>query len=457
MLTIIIKEIRANVLSLQFTIMFSLLFLMTIGSAAILSATYLKQLKDYDLNRARELQAAANIESTHDLRFRGTTNYKPPNNLTLFATGLEKEMSRSIITSSTQGIEYGAKQYSNPVFSLFTAPDLAYIVNIVISLLALLFTFDAICGESESGTMKLALSNPVPRDRLLLGKCLGGYLSLAIPFVITVGLGLTVSQILYPMRWESQDFVRMVWLMGLSLLYIAVYFTMGLFISACNHRSSTALMICLFVWVITVLAIPNIVPIVARQVVKTPTAVQLAGERRAIDAETFAAVGQKMRDADEQTRRELWSEMREESEKRWRKIREDYLQRVEHQVQVSAMMSRASPSASFVFAASNLAESGVEDNARLREYAQKYKEGYDVVMRQIMDEERRRREQGLDQTQVAGAPAFDMKLFPEFNFEHLPPSRSLKSSFLDVGLLFTFTVIFFLGAFMKFMRYDLCK
>jgi hypothetical protein len=58
--------------------------------------------------------------------------------------------------------------------------DLMFIVKIVLSLFAILFTYDTIVGEKEKGTLKLALSNDVPRDRLILGKAIGGGMPLSI-------------------------------------------------------------------------------------------------------------------------------------------------------------------------------------------------------------------------------------------------------------------------------------
>ena len=41
--------------------------------------------------------------------------------------------------------------------------DWAFIIGYVLSLIALLFTFDAISGERERGTLRLMLANSIPR------------------------------------------------------------------------------------------------------------------------------------------------------------------------------------------------------------------------------------------------------------------------------------------------------
>jgi len=81
-----------------------------------------------------------------------------------------------------------SKYESNPVFSIFGALDLTFIVKIILSLFAILFTYDAIVGEKEKGTLKLTLSNNVPRDRLILGKVIGGFISLLIQAISANGM-----------------------------------------------------------------------------------------------------------------------------------------------------------------------------------------------------------------------------------------------------------------------------
>ena len=55
-----------------------------------------------------------------------------------------------------------------------TKVDWAFIIGYVLSLIALLFTFDAVSSERERGTLRLMLANSVPRHTILIGKFLGG-------------------------------------------------------------------------------------------------------------------------------------------------------------------------------------------------------------------------------------------------------------------------------------------
>jgi len=249
---IIAKEIRHNILTLRFAVIYCLFFLLTVISMVTLSANYQNQWENYVRSRAAERESLRTMESASDLRYQGTMVQKEPSKLTPFSLGLDKEMSRSVFVSARGGVEVGASQYPNPISALFATPDMGYVVNVVISLLALLLTFDTICGENEEGTLRLMLANSVPRDIILVGKWLGGYIALVVPFLIAVAVGFLLSLSFTDLPLDSDAWMRAGTLLLLSLLYISVFFTLGVLISTFNHRSSTALMVCLFVWVFIV-------------------------------------------------------------------------------------------------------------------------------------------------------------------------------------------------------------
>ena len=72
----------------------------------------------------------------------------------------------------------------------YTQIDWVFIIALVLSFVAILFTFDAISGERERGTLRLTLSNSVSRGAVLFAKFLGAFLSISIPFLIGALIGL---------------------------------------------------------------------------------------------------------------------------------------------------------------------------------------------------------------------------------------------------------------------------
>ena len=85
------------------------------------------------------------------------------------------------------GITRGEASLSTaPIAFLLGHLDFVFVVSTVFSLLALLFTFDAVAGEREAGTLRITLANALPRDIFLWSKLIGGYLRLH-PSVLNVG------------------------------------------------------------------------------------------------------------------------------------------------------------------------------------------------------------------------------------------------------------------------------
>ena len=70
------------------------------------------------------------------------------------------------------------------IFPTFLKIDWVLIISIVLSFLALVFTFDAISGEVERGTLRLTLSNAVARGTVLAGKFLSILVSLGVVLLI---------------------------------------------------------------------------------------------------------------------------------------------------------------------------------------------------------------------------------------------------------------------------------
>ena len=61
--------------------------------------------------------------------------------------------------------------------------------QVVLSLMALLFAYDAIAGEREAYTLRLMATNPVPRSLILLAKYASTMACLIVSLIISVLLG----------------------------------------------------------------------------------------------------------------------------------------------------------------------------------------------------------------------------------------------------------------------------
>lgn len=458
--TILRKELVSNILSLRFTVTFLLFFILIIGSTQLMTANYVKQLTDYSEGKIGQKQRLKEAKSITDVQFMGLTAEKRPTPLGVFTTGLEQVMTRSVTVALWTGAVPGGSKYSNPLFLLYQTPDLTYIVNIVVSLLAVLFVFDAISGEKEAGTLKLMLSNAVPRDAILLGKWIGGFVSLIVPFLIACFAGLVVVYIASPLSLKGDQWAKLVGLLLVSLLYISAFFGLGMLISTLTHRSGTSLMVALFTWVILVLTIPNIMPILAREIIQIPSTGKMAGEREAIQREEFERTQDEIRQqglmGDDEKVREAFEEARKRIDKRWEQVVDFNRRKLDEQAELAMILSRLSPSATYIYAATNLAGTGVADFRKWRADIRRFKGEYEEAMQRIMKERQeaaKKIEDDAQRRQLMNAPP-DLDQLPTFRFGERGFSAGVESALIDIALLVLFNVLFFLGAFVRFLRYD---
>jgi ABC-type transport system involved in multi-copper enzyme maturation permease subunit len=406
--SIINKEIFINLLSYKFSIIVVLSTMLILVSIFVMYRDYCLALENYEHLLPESGEDFVVI---------------PPTPLSIFARGLEENLCRSY---NDDGGVSGKQQSMNNLFKLFTAPDLMYIIKVILSLCAMLFAFDMVSGEKENGTLRQTISNTVKRPILIIGKWIGGFISFILPFFIAVLLG-TIFVTLSPMvDLNAQDWIKLGLLLLSSVFYLSVFFSLGLLISCLTHRSSTSLVISLFVWTILVFLIPNLGNILARQLVRFPTVQQFEFELGQRSTQFDFEINR----VDENKRRETVDRFRAEREKHI----EDYRNHFNRLLTVSQNITRFSPSAVFTFLGIDIMTTGISEERKLKRAASQY---YDIlkVWNRKNDKEKGK--------------------YPVFSYQR----SSLKEVFGPKSLsncliLVLCNILFFTGAYVVFLRYD---
>ena len=86
---------------------------------------------------------------------------RPPNPLSIFNTGLDKRLGNEIwVYYGHVPTLWDADRHSseNPFMNILSSIDIVFIFGGVLSLLALIFAYDALAGEYERGTLRLVLN-----------------------------------------------------------------------------------------------------------------------------------------------------------------------------------------------------------------------------------------------------------------------------------------------------------
>ena len=292
LLTLIQKEIMHHILSVRFVALLVMCLLLVPLTLFINYRGYRQNLVDY-----QEAVKLANIEET-------TVNPKMPLEpeievsklilkpapLRVFANGLEDALP-SYLGMTRNGITQGpASVFTSPLSYLLGHLDFLFVVGTVFSLLALLFTCDAVAGERETGTLRITLSNALPRDLFLWSKLIGGYLVFVVPFLVALLFGLLMLVWQGFPLGEPEIFPRVLSLTAISLLYIAVFFAIGTVISTYLDSAKTALVIAFTVWVFAVLVTPRVGFLAAKLISPARTSQSVYMEKTAMREDFDAAL-----------------------------------------------------------------------------------------------------------------------------------------------------------------------
>ena len=170
MLTLIGRELLDNLMTFRFAAAVFITLLLVVANTVVLIKDYERRLASYniEIERSRHYLEEGKTYSVAQM-----TVDRPPNPLSLFNAGLDKRLGNEI------WIHYGYvptlwdadKHVSeNPFMNILSSIDIVFIFEGVLSLLALIFAYNTLAGEYESGTLRLVLTHSVSRGYILLAK-----------------------------------------------------------------------------------------------------------------------------------------------------------------------------------------------------------------------------------------------------------------------------------------------
>ena len=256
---VIQREFVSNVLTSRFMIGFIVCLLSTAVAVFVQVDDHEKRLVGYN-TAIRESQAEAkNWKLYTDI---SAKVHRKPNPLGIFNIGMETsgvntvvvEPDKPIWTRDSRSPGWGETTQKmgadNPFLAMFLSVDVVFIFKIVLSALAILFAYNTISGEREDGTLKLVLSNAIPRDTVVLGKYLGGMLSLFPIVVVSLIVALLLALSSPDVAFDGNDIAHVVLIFAVSLLYVSTWYLLGLLLSVWTKEATTTLILSMFLWVV---------------------------------------------------------------------------------------------------------------------------------------------------------------------------------------------------------------
>ncbi len=481
------REFLHNLLNLRFLIGLVLCLVVTVACIIILSHDYQQELADYSLrvNLQEEFLGKYALEGWVGQLIPGQ---KPPERFRPLIIGIPTNESQDSF-------------YDNPLPILFPRLDFLFIVTIVMSLLALLFSYDAVTGERERGTLRQMISNSVSRTTILLGKFLGGTASLLIPFLLALLAGVLCINLNPHLQWDGSAWAELGLLLAASLTFITLFYLLGLMVSTWSRYSAVSMLNCLFLWVLLVLVIPNVCPYVSAQLRRVPsitaTARRAEEVRRAcretwhqrrkelveqfrpkygelfskLEALDFGLIlyddrgdakkVQELAAADPQFKamvddfraevNRLAREWVQASSKGTDELWGDLYTKAAAQTRLAKNLAGISPLADYVYVARDLTGTGLRSLKYFEEFKGKYRRRFGEYRAKVTTAVVAAHK---NEPSPPGGWFLDLRDHPRFVFQEESLKGKLGAALPYWGILGLFNVVFFLGAFVGFVRYD---
>jgi ABC-type transport system involved in multi-copper enzyme maturation permease subunit len=484
--TIIAREFLNNILNLRFMIGLVLCIIVTIACIMILAHDYKKELDDYNLRANLQDEFLNNYYSINYARL--LRPQKPPERFRPLIIGIP-------------GKENAESFDDNPLPILFPPLDFLFIVTIIMSLLAILFSYDAITGERQSGTLRLVVANSISRTKILFGKLVGGTASLVIPFILALIVGVLYINLNPNIQWDGSAWAELALLTAASITFITLFYLLGLMVSTFSRYSATSILNCLFLWVLLILVIPNLCPYISAQLYRIPSIKETERKDSEIEIhslEVFRELNNETAKKFKSYYGELWSEFesmefggigrfrrvepkhrkaakqRAEADPEFKAMMNAYVEEVEKareemvrirgesgmlwkdlntkaalQTKLAKNLACISPYANFVYVARDLTGTGLRSLEYFERTHMEYrgKQWGPYMDKKVQDARKN------DPTFTYDT-LLDVSDRPRFAFKEEPLKYKLGEVLPYWGILVLFNVVFFVAAFAGFMIYD---
>lgn len=465
---IIEKELKDIITSSKFAVTFGVCSVLIILSFYVGGRNYQIATQEYDAAQRGEMKTFEGITDWNEVRDHSV--FLPPQPIASLVMGISNDIGRDASVRAGTQIDAQDSRYSDePIYAVFRFLDLEFIFQIVLSLFAILFAYDALNGEKERGTLRLTFANAIPRSTYILGKMAGSFLALAVPLLVPILTGVLVFLVM-KIPLQGADWVRLALVIAAGYLYFGAFLAISLFLSSRTASSSTSFMLALIVWIFSVMIIPRTAVLLAGHAVDVPSVDDLYSQRSRYAASLWQEDRRAMSNYQvppgvppQQAMQKFQGFMSDLNQTRDRKM-EDFTRQLDEnrknrqavQERLAFGLARVSPSATFSLAAMTISGTGV----RLKDEFQRAAEHYQRAFAEFLKEKTGVTPSGgmifriTADNDTQQKPPIDAHEIPTFVFEQPSMADVLGAAAVDFGILALFNILFFAGAFVSFLRYD---
>ena len=333
--------------------------------------------------------------------------------------------------------------------------DWGFVIGYVLSLIAILFTFDSISGEREQGTLRLTLANSVSRHTVLIGKFLGALVSISVPFTLAVLMNLLVISTSNDVQLGVEAWNRLGIIFFIAILYLCLFLALGLLVSSRVRHSAASLVILLLMWVTFVVFMPSTLASIASGFSTPMTYDQFDARARQLLNELRGEYEDRLQGTPENPAKkiELAGEYVTKDVAERERLSHEYLTQQHAQIQLARSVTRISPVVLVQHLLEVFAGTGFGRHQQFVENVQRYAHEY----REFVTDMDRADPESLHIIGVYDGMSkkpISPESIPTFE-DTLSLSQDFNAATVDLLLLTLFFVVFFAGAFLAFVRIEI--
>lgn len=339
--------------------------------------------------------------------------------------------------------------------------DWRFVIAVVLPLAAFLLAYDAVCGERDSGTLKLLLSYPVSRPRLLSAKLGTVWICLAVPLAAGAALSLLLALGPGGLPVAGDDLAKAALVALLALWSAALYVLGALLVSSLARDAATSLSVLAWIWVAMVIVLPAMSGLLAHRLLPVPSDGEIAKRLSSVDAE----IRRQYAGSEGRWRSNDWAKVdgyaweRTSAAIAWQRferqqaIRRDFLDRKLAQARLARRIAAISPAALAGETAELLTGSGLERDESFLEQARRFRATLATRVEALDAADLASPHLLLFERYMSARPVAPGSL-PRFRFVERPVSQDLAAARPRLGVLALETAALALACLAAFARSD---
>ena len=465
------KEVRDLLGSTKFAVAFSVCALLILLSFYTGAQNFIAMQRQFEAAKSQNLRQLDGI--TDWMMVRQNRIFLPPEPVGAIVTGVSNDIGRTVEVSGRGELTNEDSHFEDePIFAVFRSLDLEFIFGVVLSLLAILLGYDAICGEKERGTLRLVFSNSVPRASYIIGKLVGSLFALIPALVVPILIGCLLL-IVYHIPMTGGDWIRLAVVIAAGLLFFAVMLTISIFVSALTHRSSSSFLVLLVSWVLIVFVVPRASVLLAGRAVDVPSVDAISAKKATYNSQLWSQDRMKMGEflgnsstgkADDAIKQfqEYMEKQADERDKKMQEfsgqLNEDRENRQRVQQGWAFGLSRLSPLASFSLAVTALAGTDITISNRFEDEAKEYQTQYAKFMKEktgMVPGRGMIMMRAVEDNGGEKPKPVDPKEMPDYQHHAESTALAIGAALPNLGLLILWGLGAFAATFVAFLKYDL--